>query len=221
MPQLGGNSVGAGRGLAVRYKRSEAWQNLDGSHPLVRYVVPLGRPIKPDESGGPVFLGSVRRSVRRWLFAGKIGAMIPTAVPGLTEKAPASNSERTILFADDDGQFQEFVAALLHKCGYKVIVASDGREALQKAHEFDGVIHLLLSDVEMLGMTGVELAIQLNKERPDTKILLISGLASGLLVLNNGWSFLPKPFVGDMLRDRIRDFLSEQSPIQERSPNGL
>jgi DNA-binding response OmpR family regulator len=67
----------------------------------------------------------------------------------------------------------------------------------------------------MPGMTGIELAIQLNQERAATKILLISGLASGLLVLNNGWQFLPKPFVGDMLRDRIRDFLSEQPPIKE------
>ena len=130
------------------------------------------------------------------------------------------NSEKTILFADDDGRTQKFVAALLHKCGYKVIVASDGKEALQKAREFGGIIHLLLSDVEMPGMTGIELAIQLNRERPDTKILLISGLATGMLVLNNGWQFLPKPFMSDMLRDRIRDFLSEQPPIKEHLPDG-
>ena len=67
-------------------------------------------------------------------------------------------------------------------------------------------------------MTGIELAIQLNKERPDTKILLISGLDSGMLVLNNGWQFLPKPFMFDMLRDRIRDFLSEQPTIRAHLP---
>jgi CheY-like chemotaxis protein len=102
------------------------------------------------------------------------------------------------------------VAELLQRCGYHVLLAKNGNEALQKAREFDGVIHLLLSDVDMPGMTGIELAIQLNQERPDTKILLISGLAAGLLVLNNSWQFLPKPFMADMLRDRIRDFLSEQ-----------
>jgi len=130
-----------------------------------------------------------------------------------------NNSDKTILFADDDGQLQKFVAALLHKCGYKVIVAGNGIDALQKARQFDGTIDLLLSDVEMPGMTGIELAIQLNQERPDTKILLISGLATGMLVLNNGWSFLPKPFVSDMLRDRIRDFLSEKPPIKEHLPD--
>jgi len=145
--------------------------------------------------------------------------MIPPAVPGDAEKVPASNSAKTILFADDDGQLQKFVAALLHGCGYKVIVAANGKDALQKARDFKGIIHLLLSDVEMPGMTGIELAIQLNQERPDTKILMISGLATGMLVLNNGWSFLPKPFVSDMLRDRIRDFLSDQPPTKEHLPD--
>ena len=94
-----------------------------------------------------------------------------------------------------------------------LIVANDGKDALHKAREYKGKIHLLLSDVEMPHMTGIELAIQLNQERPDTKILLISGLDTGLLVLNNGWQFLPKPFMGDMLRDKVRDFLSEQPSI--------
>jgi len=141
--------------------------------------------------------------------------MAPPTVPGGLEKVTASNSQRTILFADDDGAIQKFVAILLHNCGYNVIVASNGADALQKAHAFPGPIHLLLSDVEMPGMTGIELAIQLNQARPETKILLISGLDTGMLVLNNGWQFLPKPFVADMLRDRIRDFLSEHPPSEE------
>ena len=139
--------------------------------------------------------------------------MVPLKVPGTSEKAPASNSDKTILFADDDGRLQKFVVLLLEKQGYNVITARDGKEALQRARDFEGPIHLLLSDVEMPGMTGIELAIQLNQERPDTKILLISGLDSGLLVLNNGWSFLPKPFLAEMLRDRIRDFLNEQPKL--------
>jgi DNA-binding response OmpR family regulator len=126
------------------------------------------------------------------------------------------NSPETILLADDDGQLRKFVSGLLTKCGYNLIVADDGKDALLKASEFEGTIHLLLSDIEMPGMTGIELAIQLNQARPETKILLISGLATGMLVLNNGWQFLPKPFVSDMLRDRIRDFLSEQTPTTER-----
>jgi DNA-binding response OmpR family regulator len=125
------------------------------------------------------------------------------------------NQDKTILFADDDSQVQRFVAAVLHKNGYQVIAANDGTSALEKAREFHGVIHLLLADVEMPGMTGIELAIQISQDRPETKILLISGLDAGMLVLNNGWQFLPKPFMADMLRDRVRDFLSEQPSLKD------
>jgi two-component system cell cycle sensor histidine kinase/response regulator CckA len=143
--------------------------------------------------------------------------MAPLTIPGDSEKArlAASTPRSTILFADDDGALQKLVAALLEGCGYRVIVARNGADALQKAREFEGMIHLLLSDVDMPGMTGIELAIQLNQERPDTRILLISGLPAGLLVLNNGWQFLPKPFMSDMLKDRIRDVLSERPREKE------
>jgi len=140
-----------------------------------------------------------------------------TTFPARSAMDTTANAGKTILFADDDGGVQTFVAALLHRLGYKVIFASDGKDALEKARRFDGIIHLLVSDVDMPGMTGIELATQLNQERPETKILLISGLPTGMLVLNNGWQFLPKPFIADMLRDRIRDFLSEQSLNPEPS----
>jgi two-component system cell cycle sensor histidine kinase/response regulator CckA len=129
------------------------------------------------------------------------------------------NAGKTILFAEDDEPIRKLVAALLTHCGYNLIVAEDGKSALEKAQEFAGTVDLLLSDVEMPGMTGIELAIQLNRVRPETKILMISGLASGMLVLNNGWQFLPKPFLAEMLRDRIRDFLSEQPCIKEDLPD--
>jgi DNA-binding NtrC family response regulator len=143
--------------------------------------------------------------------------MFALTVPGNPEKVLTSKSEHTILFADDNEDFQKPVAALLHRSGYGVITASDGKHALQKAREFDGTIHLLSSDIEMPGMTGIELSIQLNQERPDTRILLISGgVDSGLLVRKLGWQFLRKPLVFDMLRDRIRDLLTEQRAKKEQ-----
>src|SRR5579863_1157001 len=101
-----------------------------------------------------------------------------------------TNSRKTILLADDDGNLRKFVSTLLIELGYNLIVAADGKEALEKALAFTGKIDLLLSDVEMPGMTGIELAIQLNRVRPETRILLISGLDSGMLVLNNGLAVL-------------------------------
>jgi DNA-binding response OmpR family regulator len=153
--------------------------------------------------------------------ASTIGESVRPTVPAEIDKVSSSNSDKTILFADDDRQLQKLLAALLHRYGYTVIVARDGNEALQKAREFDGTIDLLLSDVDMPGMTGIEVATQLNHERPDTKILLISGLNTGIPVLNSGWSFLPKPFLPEMLKNRIQDALSEQPAIKAHWPDAL
>lgn len=123
------------------------------------------------------------------------------------------NSHITILLAENEGPLKQFVSALLNRQGYNLIIVSTAPEALERAQAFRGVIDLLLTDIDIAGMTGIELAIQVNRARPDTKILMISGLDSGILLLNNGWQFLPTPFLADMLRDRIRDFLSEQPPL--------
>jgi hypothetical protein len=125
-------------------------------------------------------------------------------------------SAPTLLFAEDNEDFQKPGAALLCKCGYRVISASDGNAALQKAREFDGPIHLLLSDVEMPGMSGIELANQIIRDRPNTQILLISCVDSELLVRKHGWQFLKKPLEFHTLRDRIRDLLSETGVPGER-----
>jgi DNA-binding response OmpR family regulator len=135
--------------------------------------------------------------------------MRETTLSGDSDNVPRTKSQKTILFADDSEDFRRPVAAYLSKCGYCVITASDGIDALAKAREFVGIIHLVLSDIKMPRMTGIELASLLNQERPDTKILLISGFDFGLLVQSQGWQFLRKPFVFDTLRDRIRDFLAE------------
>jgi len=127
------------------------------------------------------------------------------------------NANKTILFADEAGGLQKFLAGSLTRSGYNLISATGGKDALQKAGTA-GTIHLLLAGVDLPGMTGIELAAQLSRERPDTKVLLISRLRSGMLVLNGGWHFLPKPFMADMLQDRIREFLSDQSPPDEHAP---
>jgi CheY-like chemotaxis protein len=134
-------------------------------------------------------------------------------------KHPVATPSRTILFAEDNEQYRTSLAALLIKSGYSVITASDGKDALQKANEFDGTIDLLLSDVEMPGMTGIELAIQLLQDRPHTKVWLISGLEPGLHVQDTGWRFLRKPFLFAALRDGIWGFLSETT-TNKRAPGG-
>jgi DNA-binding response OmpR family regulator len=123
--------------------------------------------------------------------------------------APPENG-KTILLAEDEQPVRTFVLAMLQHNGYNVIVAVDGQDALHKSRAFQGMIHLLLSDIEMPNMTGIELATQLQMDRPDVRVLLMSGLDAGMLLLNEGWQFLPKPFMSNLLKERINHLLQVQ-----------
>lgn len=106
--------------------------------------------------------------------------------------------KKTILLVDDDATLLESVRGFLGD-DYNVLSAGSGLEALQESKTYRSEIHLLLSDFQMEGMTGIELATQLTAERPKIKVLLMSGYPAGMLVLNEGWHFLPKPFVSSQL----------------------
>jgi DNA-binding response OmpR family regulator len=128
------------------------------------------------------------------------------------------DGKKTILLAEDEEPYRSALLALLKKGGYNVIVGMDGLDALEKARDHKGEIHLLLSDVQMPRMTGIELATQLRSERPEMGILLISGMLGGMLVLNHGWQFLSKPFMFQILRQRIERMLSDK-PKSDRDPS--
>ena len=117
-------------------------------------------------------------------------------------------AHKTILLVDDDAAILRFISGLLVKYKYNVLVASSGREALQVSRDCNCAIDLLLSDFEMPGMNGISLAAELSLDRPQIKVLLMSGFTSGMLVLNEGWHFLAKPFVPSQLRALIKGLIS-------------
>ena len=89
---------------------------------------------------------------------------------------------RTVLVAEDDDQIRPLVAQSAGTVGCRVVCASRGDDALAAAERFDGPIDLLLSDVVMPGLDGVELAGRLREARPTVSVLFMSGYASDLLV---------------------------------------
>jgi two-component system cell cycle sensor histidine kinase/response regulator CckA len=109
---------------------------------------------------------------------------------------------KTILVVDDDPEIREVVFQFL-KPHYIVLVAESGSEALQVSRQFKGEIQVLLSDFQMAGMSGIDLAMAITVDRPKLKVLLMSGFSKGLLVLNEGWHFLSKPFMGSQLRSLV------------------
>ena len=117
-------------------------------------------------------------------------------------------AHKTILLVDDDAAILRFVSGLLVNYKYNVLVASSGREALQVSRDCNCAIDLLLSDFEMPGMNGISLAAELSLDRPQIKVLLMSGFTGGMLVLNEGWHFLAKPFVPSQLRALIKGLIS-------------
>jgi CheY-like chemotaxis protein len=110
-----------------------------------------------------------------------------------------AEDRKTILVVDDDQHVLKFVSTLLIQHHYDVLNANSGPEALQLAKENPAKIDLLLSDFQMPGMSGVELATALSNVRPEIKVLLMSGFPDGMLVLNEGWHFLAKPFIASQL----------------------
>jgi two-component system cell cycle sensor histidine kinase/response regulator CckA len=73
---------------------------------------------------------------------------------------------------------RQMLGLFLQAAGYHLMIAEDGRQAVQLAREHAGRIDLLLSDIEMPGLTGPDLAQELLRTRPKLKIMLMSGCVS-------------------------------------------
>src|SRR5947209_7523209 len=96
------------------------------------------------------------------------------------------NIQRTILVVDDSPDVLRFVRAVLIDGNYNVLTSCSGEDALLQSKNYEGEIDLLLSDFQMPGMNGIDLAVQLCYDRPQIQVLLMSGFAHGMLVLNEG-----------------------------------
>jgi two-component system, cell cycle sensor histidine kinase and response regulator CckA len=113
-----------------------------------------------------------------------------------------------ILLVEDDAQVRHFVWRALEGDGITVLIADHGEAALEVSRNHSGLVHLLLSDVHMPGMSGLELWKILAAERPDTKVLLMSGdLQRREQVVMAAIPFLQKPFTTKILRESITSLL--------------
>jgi len=120
--------------------------------------------------------------------------------------------QETILVVEDDDRVRDAVLGMLESLGYRVLYASNGPEALEILEDGEEV-DLLFSDIVMpRGMTGVELAREARRRRPDMKILLTSGFAGGrsgrepsTTPQTGEFAFLPKPYTVSDLARRLRE----------------
>ncbi len=126
------------------------------------------------------------------------------------EDVPVHGSE-TVLLVEDEAAVRRLAERILGRHGYKILSAKSAEDALTVAHDYPGPIHLLLTDVIMTGDSGAKLARRLGPERPEMRVLFVSGYTDGAIahhgVLDPGVAFLQKPFTPDALTTKVREVL--------------
>jgi PAS domain S-box-containing protein len=129
--------------------------------------------------------------------------------------ADAPRGVETILLVEDEAEVRDLAREILELAGYRVLEAISPEEAERISRDETSPIHLLLTDVVMPRMSGRQLAERLTEERPDTRVLYMSGYTDDAIVHHGvpgqGTAFLSKPFTPADLARRVREVLDAAS----------
>jgi two-component system, cell cycle sensor histidine kinase and response regulator CckA len=129
--------------------------------------------------------------------------------------APASYSTgpATILLVEDEEAVRRAIRRTLERYGYSIIEAADGEAGLAAAGRHPGPIDVVVTDLMMPGMNGRAFADRLRVERPDTRVVFMSGYTDETVnqrgLVDATHAFLQKPFAGAQLAKTIRDLLRD------------
>jgi two-component system cell cycle sensor histidine kinase/response regulator CckA len=190
-----GADKGTGLGLSTVYGIVQQWEGA------IQVYSDLGR--------GTSFKVFLPRSA---------GTAEPTARAENLAELPRGSE--TVLLVEDQDAVAAVIRATLHLCGYQVLEAHNGSDAVALLKRHGGPIHLLLTDIVMPAISGGELAVKARELRPKTRVLLISGFSerafSAQATSDPGFAFLQKPFMPESLARKVREVLDENpsgSPI--------
>jgi len=140
----------------------------------------------------------------------------PSAIPGGSE---------TVLVVEDEAGVRELACQFLRVKGYNVLEAGGGPDALEVARRYQGVIHLLLSDMVMPKMSGGDLAARLKEIRPEIRIAFMSGYSEfSRGDVGKGFPDAPvlqKPFSPTSLVEIVREALTRPPGIPSRAGSEL
>jgi nitrogen-specific signal transduction histidine kinase len=168
------------------------------------------------QSGGHLVVESVpgRGSTFR-VYLPRVGEEKPRPPAAIVEGAPGGSE--TVLLVEDDDAVRQLNLEVLRAAGYVALEARHAGEALVIAERHAGEIHLLITDVVMPHMSGLELVERLLAVRGDLRVLLVSGYADDA-VLRHGrgaehWPFLQKPFPPDALLRKAREVLDATATV--------
>ncbi len=153
-----------------------------------------------------------------WFPAAEAELAVESAEP----EPDLDRGDEVILLVEDEEELRRLAVRELDRRGYAVVVASAGAEALEVARSLDGRIDLLVTDVVMPGMSGIELAAQAKELWPLMPVLFVSGHLDegsvGRHRMAEDADLLAKPFTPDQLGHRVRQALDRS---QARGPEGV
>ncbi len=173
------------------------------------------------QSGGYIFVDSEpqRGTSFRAYFPRVDVKEEPVAAQEIAGLPRPERGQETILLVEDEVNLRRLARQYLETQGYKILEAEDGAAALQISAGYKGTIDLLLTDVIMPGMNGRELAGSITANRPDVRVLYMSGYTENAIghngLLDAGINLLQKPFSLPALKDKVREVLdSEPIPLE-------
>jgi two-component system cell cycle sensor histidine kinase/response regulator CckA len=133
----------------------------------------------------------------------------------VSRESPHGNE--TLLLVEDEMAVRQSTREFLMRSGYTVLEAHDGEHALHISREYPDPIQMMITDVVMPQMGGARLAEQLASERPDMKVLFVSGYAENTFLrhgtIDVTTRFLQKPFSLRMLAAKIREVLEAERSL--------
>lgn len=135
------------------------------------------------------------------------------SIESFAAPADAPRGSEKIIVAEDDGIVRNMTVRFLKMQGYEVFEAQTGADAFMLVQKLGGMVDLLITDVVMPNMSGVELAKLVGKINPDIKVLYMSGYTPNAIVhdgiLDQGVAYIQKPFRPIALAVKIREVLSK------------
>src|SRR5579884_3402771 len=90
-------------------------------------------------------------------------------------------AQRTILVVEDNGALRRLMLRILEGCGYAVLEAANGAQGLE-LFRLQGTVDLAILDMVMPGMSGLDVAAEIERQQPGTKILYVSGHSSSVAI---------------------------------------
>jgi CheY-like chemotaxis protein len=163
------------------------------------------------QSQGYVFLDSTPGcGTTVEIFLPRVSGVASRPVPDPVSEPAALAGKETILLVEDDDHVRSVTRRVLERSGYAVLEARRADEAMLALELRAGPIHLLLTDLVMPEVGGLELAQQVRERRPEVAVLLMSGYHAEWARLSGpGMHFLAKPFTVAELLGKVREVLDE------------